>query len=77
MKTQCYLEMEEIIMYTNFKDLHKAYGFNDGNRTRDNLSYEEEKSFVKDCNSCDKGIGPKFERTEIFLLLFCFIREAF
>ena len=44
-------------MYTNFKDLHKAYGFNDGNRTRDNLSYEEEKSFVKDCFETYEYIG--------------------
>ena len=37
------------IVYTNFEDLHKAYGFEDGNRTRSNLSYEEEKLFVNDC----------------------------
>lgn len=44
-------------MYTNFKDLHKAYGFEDGNRTRDNLSYEEEKAFVEDCFDTYEHIG--------------------
>ena len=44
-------------MYTNFKDLHKAYGFNDGNKTRDDLSYEEEKSFVNDCFDTYEHIG--------------------
>ena len=44
-------------MYTNFNDLHKAYGFDDGNRTRDNLSYEEEKSFVEDCFNTYEYIG--------------------
>lgn len=36
-------------MYTNFNDLHKAYGVYDGNRTRDNFSHEEEVAFVNDC----------------------------
>ena len=44
-------------MYTNFKELHKAYGFNNGERTRDNLSYEEEKNFVKDCFDTYEHIG--------------------
>ena len=44
-------------MYTNFKDLHKAYGFDNGNRTRDNLSYEEAKSFVNDCFDTYEYIG--------------------
>lgn len=44
-------------MYTNFKDLHKAYGFENCNKTRDNLSYEEEKSFVKDCFETYEHIG--------------------
>lgn len=44
-------------MYTNFKELHKAYGFNNGERTRDNLSHEEEKNFVKDCFEIYEHIG--------------------
>ena len=44
-------------MYTNFKDLHRAYGFGNGDRTRDNLSYEEEKAFVEDCFDTYEHIG--------------------
>lgn len=44
-------------MYTNFKDLHKAYGFENEDRTRDNLSYEEEKAFIKDCFETYEYIG--------------------
>lgn len=44
-------------MYTNFKELHKTYGFENGNRTRNNLSYEEEKSFVTDCFETYEHIG--------------------
>lgn len=44
-------------MYTDFKELHKAYGFENGNRTRDNLSYEEEQSFVNDSFETYEHIG--------------------
>lgn len=44
-------------MYTNFNDLHKAYGLQHGERTRDSLNYEEEKSFVKDCFDTYEYIG--------------------
>lgn len=44
-------------MYTNFDDLHKAYGLYDGNKTRDNLDYEEEKAFVNDCFDTYEHIG--------------------
>ena len=44
-------------MYTNFKELHKAYGFNNAERTRDNLSIEEEKNFVSDCFDTYEHIG--------------------
>ena len=43
-------------MYTNFKELHKAYGFDDG-RDRNNLSYEEEKAFVNDCFETYEYLG--------------------
>jgi len=44
-------------MYTNFKELYEAYGFKNGNRTRENLSYEEEKAFVNDCFETYEHIG--------------------
>lgn len=44
-------------MFTNFKDLHKAYGFYDGIGTRNDLSYEEEKAFVADCFDTYEHIG--------------------
>lgn len=44
-------------MYPNFNDLHRAYGFQDGNRTRDNLSLEEERNFVRDCFETYEHIG--------------------
>ena len=44
-------------MYTNFEELHKAYGFDKGDKTRDNLNYEEEKSFVNDCFDTYEYIG--------------------
>ena len=44
-------------MYTSFEALHKAYGFEDGHRTRDNLSHEEEQAFVKDCFDTYEHIG--------------------
>lgn len=44
-------------MYTNFKDLHKAYGLDNRERTRDNFSIEEEKRFVADCYDTYEHIG--------------------
>lgn len=44
-------------MYTNFNDLHKAYGVYDGNRTRDDFSHEEEVVFVNDCYDTYEHIG--------------------
>lgn len=44
-------------MYTNFEDLHKAYGFGNKDRARDNLSFEEEKNFVTDCYDTYEYIG--------------------
>lgn len=43
--------------YTNFTDLHRAYGFDNGNRSREHLSYEEEKAFVQDCFDTYEHIG--------------------
>lgn len=44
-------------MYTNFNDLHKAYGLDNPNKTRDCLSYEEKKAFVEDCFNTYEHIG--------------------
>lgn len=44
-------------MYTNFKDLHKAYGFDASNKTRDDLNEDEERSFVNDCYDTYEHIG--------------------
>lgn len=44
-------------MYTNFEELHKAYEFDKGNRTKDDLNYEEEKAFVNDCFETYEHIG--------------------
>lgn len=45
------------MIYGNFKDLHKAYGFDDSNRTREQLSLEEERAFVRDCFDTYEHIG--------------------
>ena len=50
-------EKEEINMYTNFEELHKAYGFDKGNKTRNDLNCEEERAFVKDCFDTYEYIG--------------------
>lgn len=44
-------------MYTNFKDLHKAYGLNYPYKTRDNLSEDKERAFVNDCYDVYEHIG--------------------
>ena len=44
-------------MYTNFNDLYKSYGFNSLNKTRDDLSKDEERSFVNDCYETYEHIG--------------------
>lgn len=44
-------------MYTNFRDLHKAYGFDNPSKSRGNLSYEEEVNFVNDCFDTYEHIG--------------------
>ena len=43
--------------YVSFEALHKAYGFNDANRTRGDLSFEEEREFVRDCFDTYEHIG--------------------
>ena len=44
-------------MYTNFKDLHKAYGFDNPNKSREHLTEEEERAFVNDCYDTYEHIG--------------------
>lgn len=44
-------------MYTNFKDLHKAYGFDNGEKTRDDLDINTERAFVDDCYDTYENIG--------------------
>jgi len=47
-------------MFNNFNDLHKAYGlygFAAAPKTRDELSEEEERAFVKDCYETYEHIG--------------------
>lgn len=44
-------------MYENFKELHKAYGFDNPYRTRDNLTENEERNFVNDCFELYEHIG--------------------
>lgn len=44
-------------MFTNFKDLHKAYGFDNHVLTRDDLTEEQERAFVNDCYDTYEHIG--------------------
>lgn len=44
-------------MYTNFKDLHKAYGFDNPNKSREHLTIDEERAFVNDCYDLYEHIG--------------------
>ena len=44
-------------MYTNFKDLHKAYGFDNPEKSRDNLELDEERKFVEDCFDTYEHLG--------------------
>lgn len=43
-------------MFTNFKDLHEAYGFTNPNKTRADLG-NEERAFVNDCFDTYEHIG--------------------
>ena len=44
-------------MYTNFKDLLKAYGFYNTEKSRENLTEDEERAFVNDCYDTYEHIG--------------------
>lgn len=44
-------------MYTNFKELHKAYGFDNSYKSREHLTEEEERAFVNDCYDTYEHIG--------------------
>lgn len=55
--TQIHRENGGNIMYTNFKELHKAYGFDNTSKTRDDLTETEEKAFVNDCFETYEHIG--------------------
>lgn len=44
-------------MYTNFKELHKSYGFDNPLKSREHLTEEEERAFVKDCFDTYEHIG--------------------
>lgn len=44
-------------MYTNFKDLHKAYGFDNPSKSREDLTEDEEIAFVNDCYETYEHIG--------------------
>lgn len=44
-------------MYKNFKELHKAYGFDNPYITRDDLTESEERNFVNDCFELYEHIG--------------------
>lgn len=44
-------------MYATFEELHKAYGFVNNCRDRDDLCVDEERSFVRDCFDTYEHIG--------------------
>lgn len=44
-------------MYTNFKDLHKAYGFDNPYICREDLEIDREREFVKDCYDTYEYLG--------------------
>jgi len=44
-------------MYTNFEELHKAYGINNSSKTRQDLTEKEERAFVNDCFEMYEHIG--------------------
>ena len=44
-------------MYTDFKELHKAYGFDNKSKTREDMDETEERAFVKDCFDTYEHIG--------------------
>lgn len=44
-------------MYTNFKDLYKAYGFYNPKKSRGDLSLDEERQYVNDCFNTYEYIG--------------------
>lgn len=44
-------------MYTNFNDLHKAYGLDNPIQTRYDLTEEQEKAFINDCYNTYEYIG--------------------
>lgn len=46
-------------MFTNFEELHKHYGFDNDNKSRTDLTIEEEKRFVQDCfDTYEKLFSP-------------------
>lgn len=44
-------------MYTNFDELHKAYGLDNKSKSRENLTEIEERAFVNDCFEMYEHIG--------------------
>ena len=40
-----------------FNELYKKYGFNNPNKSRDDLSEDEERNFIKDCFDTYEHIG--------------------
>lgn len=44
-------------MYTNFKDLQNAYGFDNPEKSRDDLKPDEERNFVEDCFDTYEYLG--------------------
>lgn len=44
-------------MKKEFEELHKKYGFNNSNKTRDDLTEDEDHSFVNDCFDTYEHIG--------------------
>ena len=44
-------------MYANFKDLYKAYGIDNREKTRDDLDTNTEREFVDDCYDIYENIG--------------------
>lgn len=44
-------------MYLNFEDLHKAYGFDNSEQTRGDLTEDRERAFVNDCFDTYEHIG--------------------